>query len=166
MTDKNRFGCRRRVAYCSHHSRGFVALFFVLSLAAALSVLVFGLTQRSGNLLMLLQSMREHHNSRAAARFCLQRLIHLKVSNIGYRPALDADMQAFGAYGCRYDEFSEESVAGSGIQVDIGRSGASYKANALLKFSAEVEGFRMLPAGSSTGALYKVRREFYITDAL
>lgn len=155
-----------KIKYSGRNSDGFVALFFVLSFATALGMLVFGLTQKSQYMLSLLRAVRDSHNAKSAIQFCLQRLIDLKSLNIGYIPPLDTDISTFGGFVCTYRSFSEEAVADE-KQLSIKQRGVVRSVQAIRKFSVEVTSGRtgdqdVTPAEP----LYRVRREYYITDAI
>lgn len=99
---------------------GHMALLFVITLAMALSVLTFSLTQGNRYILLLLDSYRENHNAREAAVYCKYYLMQKLILDAGYRPTLNIalpvlakDVASIGvstATYCMYKSFIERDV--------------------------------------------------------
>lgn len=144
---------------------GFVALFFVLIFASALGFLMLGLSLKSKSMLALFGNMRGNNAARVAASFCLQKLLVNKMSNIGYKPLIDVDIQIYEGLTCRYKSFVETPQI-STQQIDTQVSMKTYKANVLQKFTVRILGTHEKNGAFFATTSHEIIREFYITDSL
>mgnify|MGYP000379031955 CR=1 FL=1 len=143
---------------------GFVALFFVLIFASALGFLLLSISLKSKNMLVLLGNMRDAKAARSSADYCLQKLLANKISNIGYRPLIDIDIEMPEGLLCRYKSFIETSGVGT---IQVQRGSATRSANILQSFTVHILGV-YIRQGQRVGEPIKheIIREFYITDSL
>lgn len=150
---------------------GFVALFFVLSFATALGILVFNLSSKSTHMLTLFKGMRDLHIAKSSAIYCLQKLIDNKTINQGYRPVLGTMVSISDDSYCIYESFVETPQSGLQIMYrkeDIqNQSFSTYTANIVAKFTVQVRGTKKVLSGdSSPDVHHSLQREYYITDSL
>lgn len=85
--------------------RGFVALFFVLTLSAALATLIFSLVLRAQYMFILLESFKNGDHARSSALYCKHRLYNTTLQNIEYIPPIGVDIATPYGSICRFESF-------------------------------------------------------------
>lgn len=158
-------------------SGGFVALFFVLTVAAAMGFLMSSLVLKSKNMFRLLDDLRNTETSRFATNYCLQKLIYNKRMNMGYKPSIGNPIEVSRGVWCSYASFTEESVVGvEGQQSYVRVDSKLQMVQALRKFAVRIQSTHTVPGYVHSGyvsAEYvhssissEIYREFLITDFL
>jgi hypothetical protein len=104
-TDKKRLAdnlvLHRRMRRCD----GFVALFFVLTIASFLTMLVYGLSRSLSYTLTMLDSFRNTDRARSSALYCKYKLFNATMLDIEYEPVLGVDVPTPLNSACTYRSF-------------------------------------------------------------
>ena len=85
---------------------GFVALFFIVSIAMALSSIVFSLSHLNSFYISLLDQYRDKDTARHAAAFCKRYLYTRLLYEPDFAPALHKSMRVDVHSTCQYESFS------------------------------------------------------------
>lgn len=152
-------------------SRGFVALFFVLSFATAVAVLVFMLTLESSHMLSLFRSMRISHEAKSSAVYCLHSLIYKKYIDQGYIPVMNYPIFITDDTYCIYESYTETHQLDSKIKYTIQnmpiQDGDVSGLNSIGTYIVQVKGVKIvLVDGVMSEVHHRLKREYYITDSL
>lgn len=89
----------------TNFERGFVALFFVLTLSAGLAVLIFGMVLRAQYMFILLESFKNGDHARSSALHCKHKLYNATLHNIEYIPPIGVDIATPYGTVCRFESF-------------------------------------------------------------
>lgn len=89
------------------HHNGFVALFFVLTIASFLTVLVYNVTRNFEYTLILLKNFRVNDMARSSALYCKYKLYNNLLSNISYAPELATDIPSPYGSVCMYYSYKK-----------------------------------------------------------
>jgi hypothetical protein len=95
--------------------RGFIALFFVLTISSLLTMLVLGLSRSFSYTLTLLDNFKGANSARSAALYCKYKLFNNTLYNMEYVPVLGADINAPYDSVCRYESYRKTSVQTSEV---------------------------------------------------
>jgi hypothetical protein len=93
----------------SSRERGFVALFFILTVASFLTVLVYSLSRSFGYTLIMLDNFKKISHVRSSALYCKYKLLNNTLLDIEYVPVLGVDIPTPYGTVCRYQSFREIS---------------------------------------------------------
>ncbi len=84
---------------------GFVALFFVLTIASFLTMLIYGLSRSFSYALTMLESFRAADRARSSALYCKYKLLNSTLLDIEYEPVLGVAVPAPYGSTCTYESF-------------------------------------------------------------
>lgn len=89
------------------NQRGFVALFFVLTIASFLTMLIYGLSHSFEYTLILLRDFRVMDNARSSALYCKYKLANNVFLNAEYTPALGVNIATPYGSSCMYESYKK-----------------------------------------------------------
>lgn len=116
-------------------------------------------------MLVLFENMRGNNAARVAVNYCLQKLLTNKLSNIGYRPLINTNIEIREGLGCRYVSFVDiPHTSTQKIVVQVGMK--THETNILRKFTVHILGTYSKDASSLATTSHEIIKEFYITDSL
>lgn len=84
---------------------GFVALFFVLTVASFLTMLIYGLSRSFEYTLTLLREFRIKDNARSSALYCMYKLSNNVFLDAGYIPSLGVGISTPYGSSCMYESY-------------------------------------------------------------
>lgn len=103
---------------------GFIALFFVLTTASFLTMLIYGLSRSFEYTLIMLSNFRSIDNSRASALYCKYKLYNNVLLNPEYHPVIGVNVGTPLGTACQYKSFRKVSSQIREVFI-VGRSASS-----------------------------------------